>query len=200
MSDSGVRAGTASTSSSLIFLAKGGQPRAWQRLVQLYTPMVYCWARRGGLRDSDAADVAQEVFLSVATTIGDFQRDQRSSSFRAWLWAITRNQLRLHYRRRAEEPEAAGGTDAAIQLQQHPDYLDHESDPSGLHGRKLLVHRALRLVRNDFSEHNWQAFWRLAVEGQSATEIADELDMTPSAVRQAKYRVLCRLREELEGC
>jgi DNA-directed RNA polymerase specialized sigma24 family protein len=36
------------------------------------------------------------------------------------------------------------------------------------------------------------------VEGASATEVGTELGMTPAAVRQAKYRVLCRLREELD--
>jgi RNA polymerase sigma-70 factor (ECF subfamily) len=57
----------------------------------------------------------------------------------------------------------------------------------------------MMLVKGDFSDDTWQAFWRLAVEGQSAPSIAAELGLSPSAVRQAKYRVLCRLREELAG-
>lgn len=161
--------------------------------------MVYGWARRGELRDSDAADICQEVFRAVVKNIDDFQRDQASSSFRSWLWAITRNQIRLFYRRRADEPQATGGTDAAAQIQQLPAFLDEDSEPSALVGRKLLVHRTLKLIRSDFSERNWDAFWRLAVEGESATEIAETLGMSPSAVRQAQYRILCRLREELEG-
>ena len=161
--------------------------------------MVSGWARRGELRDSDAADICQEVFRAVVRNIDDFQRDHAGSSFRSWLWAITRNQIRLFYRRRGDEPQATGGTDAAVRIQQYPAFLEEESEPSALDGRKLLVHRTLRLIRSDFSERNWDAFWRLAVEGESAAEIAKALDMSPSAVRQAKYRVLCRLRAELEG-
>ena len=57
----------------------------------------------------------------------------------------------------------------------------------------------MQLVRGDFEEKTWQAFWRLAVEGHSAAEIAEDLQMTDAAVRQSKYRVLCRLRDELHG-
>jgi hypothetical protein len=34
---------------------------------------------------------------------------------------------------------------------------------------------------------------------QPAAETAAQLDMTPGAVRQAKYMILKRLREELHG-
>jgi len=199
MPDHGTHTGTASTSSSLIRRVKAHEPQAWERLIQLYTPMVYGWARRGGLADTDAADVSQEVFRAVSQGIANLDKEERGSSFRGWLWGITRNHIRLHYRRREQQPEAFGGTDAALRMQQEPEDMDDESALSNLQGRTLLVHRALKLIRNDFTERNWQAFWRLAVDGQTATEIAEDLGMTPSAVRQAKYRVLCRLREELEG-
>ena len=48
-----------STSSSLLMRVKGRDPDAWQRLVNLYGPLVYRWAREAGLQDSDAADVMQ---------------------------------------------------------------------------------------------------------------------------------------------
>jgi hypothetical protein len=37
------------------------------------------------------------------------------------------------------------------------------------------------------------------VDEASAAEVGTELGMTPAAVRQAKYRVLCRQQEELDG-
>jgi len=190
---------TGSTSASLIARVKLRDSEAWERFAQLYSPLVYGWARRGGLRDSDAADIVQEVFSAVTAKIDDFQKNRENSSFRAWLWAITRNLVRLHYRRAAQRPEAKGGSTAVLQLQQYPEFLEQDADPSGIDDRRALVHRALRLIRKDFTERNWRAFWQLAIEGQGAAEIAEELGMTASAVRQAKYRVLCRLREELEG-
>ena len=59
------------------------------------------------------------------------------------------------------------------------------------------VLRAIDLLRPEFSEQTWQAFWRTAVEGQPAVEAAQELGMSPGAVRVAKCRVLHRLRADL---
>jgi RNA polymerase sigma-70 factor (ECF subfamily) len=60
-----------------------------------------------------------------------------------------------------------------------------------------LFSRALELIRAEFQERTWRAFWRVVVEGQSPQVIAQELNMSPGAVRVAKSRVLHRLRLEL---
>jgi RNA polymerase sigma-70 factor (ECF subfamily) len=93
-----------------------------------------------------------------------------------------------------------GGTAAAVSLQQCPEFVDDEADPAGDDGRRAIIRRALDLIRGDFAEPTWQAFWRIVVEGRPAIEVAEELGMNASAVRQAKYRVMCRLREECDGC
>ena len=53
------------------------------------------------------------------------------------------------------------------------------------------------MIRNEFEDRTWQAFWRVTVECQPSDMVAESLEMTPAAVRQAKSRVLRRLREEL---
>ena len=60
-----------------------------------------------------------------------------------------------------------------------------------------LFERALELIRGEFEERTWHAFWLTAVEDHPTGEVALELVMTPGAVRVAKSRVLRRLREEL---
>ena len=171
---------------------------AWRRLARLYTPLVYRWARQCDLQASDAADVSQEVFAAVARSIESFRHDHPEASFRGWLWMITRNQIRLHYRRSQQLPNARGGSTANLFLAQQPED-DSPSEPAGLNSERSLVHRAVQLVRSDFQPQTWQAFWRMVVDGATAAEVGAELGMTPSAVRQAKYRVLCRLQEELAG-
>jgi RNA polymerase sigma-70 factor (ECF subfamily) len=186
-----------STSHSLLQRVRLRDADAWRRFAALYTPLVYSWARRGGLQESDAADVVQDVFRSVFTKIGDFQKDGQRSHFRGWLWAITRNRVRLFFRERGPQPQAVGGSDAALLLAQIPDQWQRDEEPSTDNDRQALVRRALALVKDDFSADTWQAFWRLTIDGHAAADIAVDLGQTASAVRQAKYRVLCRLREEL---
>jgi DNA-directed RNA polymerase specialized sigma24 family protein len=60
-----------------------------------------------------------------------------------------------------------------------------------------VMRRVLDLLRPEFAEQTWQAFWRTAVEGQPAVEAAADLGMSAGAVRVAKCRVLHRLRAEL---
>jgi RNA polymerase sigma-70 factor (ECF subfamily) len=55
--------------------------------------------------------------------------------------------------------------------------------------------KGLELIRGDFQELTWRAFWRTAVENQAPAEVGPALGMSKAAVRQAKARVLRRLKE-----
>jgi RNA polymerase sigma-70 factor (ECF subfamily) len=52
-------------------------------------------------------------------------------------------------------------------------------------------------VQSEFEERTWKAFWRVAVEDRTPAEVGAEMGITPNAVRQAKSRVLRRLKEEM---
>jgi len=158
--------------------------------------LVYRWCRSSGLQDTDAADVVQEVFRAVALSLDRFHHEAPTDSFRGWLWGITRNKLRDHFRARVAHPAGAGGSDAQQQLLQVPE-VPPDSTADARKPDAVLVQRALALIQMEFEERTWRAFWRSAVDGQAAKDIARELGMTPRAVRQAKYRVLRRLRQEL---
>jgi RNA polymerase sigma-70 factor (ECF subfamily) len=61
---------------------------------------------------------------------------------------------------------------------------------------KHVFQKLLAVVEGDFEPRTWQAFARFAVEGRPAAQVAAELGLTESAVVQAKFRILKRLREE----
>jgi RNA polymerase sigma-70 factor (ECF subfamily) len=162
------------------------------------------WCRRWSVPDADVADVFQEVFRAVAVNIEKFRKEQPQDTFRGWLRTITRNKVYDHYQRLGREPRGVGGTDVQRRIAEVPgppalDDLDDDQpdDETELAARDGLVHRALEQIRSRFEEKTWRAFWRTAVDGQSAIDVADELSMSPGAVRVAKSRVLQRLRDEL---
>src|SRR5947209_11513540 len=80
-----------------------GDQQAWQEFVDLYTPLLYQWARRAGLQDPDAADLLQDVFTSLVQKLPEFHYD-RQKSFRAWLRTVTLNQWRDNRKRRGRQP------------------------------------------------------------------------------------------------
>jgi len=187
-----------STSSRLLVGLKEQDPAAWERLAELYGPLVYYWCRRTGLQPSDAADVSQEVFASVWRAVGEFHHQPGRSRFRAWLWTISRNKIRDHFRDRAQRADAVGGTEPQIRLANIPEPAAAEpSDPQHDRELKRLFHRALCLVRVQFEQRTWEAFERLVVGGATTADVAAALGLSVNGVRQAKSRVLRRLREEL---
>jgi RNA polymerase sigma-70 factor (ECF subfamily) len=167
--------------------------RAWSRFVDLYTPMMYSWARQIGLQESDAADLVQEVFVLLVEKMPDFAYD-RHKSFRAWLRTVTLNKWRDRCRRRATRPPEVTG-------QPPPDVAEArlESSFSEVEYRQHLVARALELMQAEFQPTTWQACWEFVVVGRPAAEVARQLGISENAVHLAKGRVLRRLREELEG-
>lgn len=189
---------SSATSRSLLEGVKADEAAAWERLVTLYAPLVFHWCRRWDLREADIADILQDVFQSVFRHVAGFRKEREGDSFRAWLRRITRSKVADHLRRLGREPQGTGGTDAQARLAEvpFPQPPDEDSDADEPAERGLFF-RALGLIRPDFEERTWQAFWRTAVEGESAAEAGQALSMSAGAVRVAKYRVLRRLRAEL---
>jgi len=192
------------TSRSLLVRARRKDAEAWDRLVALYAPLVMYWLRRWNLNEAEAADVFQEVFQAVATKLDTFRKEREADTFRGWLRTIARNKTYDHLASLGREPAAEGGTNAFVRFAQipvaAPDAHDVETDDldaGEISARDGVVRRALEQIRGHFRQNTWQAFWRVVVDGQSAGDVADELGMSPGAVRVAKSRVLHRLREEL---
>ena len=183
-----------SISSTLLARVQAKRPEAWTRLVDLFGPVVYRWCRVSGVAPEDAADVVQEVFAAVAAHVGDFQRRDGNGGFTAWLATITRNKIRDHFRHNS--PRARGGTDARERLEQLPEPIEPSDVAEADRG---LPRRGLELVRAEFENRTWEAFWRATVDGHAPADIAEELGMSVAAVYQAKSRVLRRLRQELGG-
>jgi RNA polymerase sigma-70 factor (ECF subfamily) len=162
--------------------------RAWRRFVDLYTPLLFYWARRVGLQESDAADLVQEVFTLLIRKLPEFTYDQ-NKGFRNWLRTVLTNKWREIERRRpcapagGELPERTVGDDIAVLAEE--EFQRH------------LAVRALELMQAEFQPATWKACWECAAVGRPAVEVAAELGMSVNAVYLATSRVLRRLRQEL---
>jgi RNA polymerase sigma-70 factor (ECF subfamily) len=187
------------TSRTLISCLKANDPEGWRRLVKLYSPLVMHWCRKRNLQDADLADVFQDVFLAVAKGMASFRKERPHDTFRGWLRTIVERKIADHFRRLGHVPIAWGGSEAQQRFARLPQITaaDNSTIGSDESSEPSVLRHALAAIRGEFHENTWQAFWRTAVDGQTAAEIAHELSMSPVAVRVAKSRVLRRLREEL---
>ena len=190
-------AGPLSTSTSLLNQAQFGEQRAWYRLVETYTPLIVTWCRRYGIQGADAEDITQSVFLTASNHINDFNTNSPNRSFRGWLWTICRSRIVDHLRFRKRNPRAQGGQSfydlelPGAELDTDISYIESSSD------LKVLIASTLEVIRRDFSEQTWVAFWQTTVLNRRPSEVAREMDMSPAAVCMCRARVLKRLRETL---
>lgn len=174
-------------------LRESPEREAWERFVDMYTPLFFTWTRRLHLGDHEAADLVQDLFTVLVEQLPRFAYD-RDRSFRAWLKTILLNRWRNHLRRRMTEAvvphgdlEAIADDDEAIPELEEAEY------------QQYVVRRALALMQAEFHEATWKACWEFVVNDRPAQEVARDLGISVNAVYLAKSRVLRRLREELAG-
>jgi RNA polymerase sigma-70 factor (ECF subfamily) len=187
------------TRQSLLLRAQAGETDAWKGLTDLYRPLILAWLNRQGVPAGDLEDVSQEVLLSVVKQLPCFEHSGHRGAFRSWLRTIVCRRTADYWRAIDADTQARGGSGATAALQQIADpdsELNRQWDEE--HDR-YVVHCLLDLVEKEFEQITLQAFRRLALDGISGAEAAQELGLSVAAVYVAKSRVLARIRQEAEG-
>lgn len=178
--------------SLLLHLQAGVAHEGWQEFVAIYRPIIYRLARRRGLQDTDAQDLAQQVLVSIAGAIERWRPNDESIRFRHWLRRITRNAIFNALTRRPRDL-AVGGTSVQDLLGQQMDKRELTSEIELEHRRELFL-RAAERVRSEVSADFWQVFQLTVIEGQTIEEAAAQLKKSVGAAYAARGRVMHRLR------
>ena len=173
---------------SLLFRLKQAEHTTdWDRFVELYSPLLFHWARRLGQQDSDSADLVQDVFLILWRKLPEFEYD-RERSFHAWLKTLFLNRHRSRLRERGLQPQEIDGHDPAA---------DSNSQLADPEYSRYLIRQAFRLIEREFSTLHQQAFRAYVLEEQAPEAVAKQLGISPGTVYSIKSKILSRLRQEL---
>jgi RNA polymerase sigma-70 factor (ECF subfamily) len=86
----------------LVRLAAGGDAAVFKEIHRRERNLVYTLALRMTGNAADAEDVKQDSFISILRWIGSFRGD---ASFGTWLYCLTANQVKTHFRRCGSRPE-----------------------------------------------------------------------------------------------
>ena len=186
---------SAETRESLLLRLRDGRcERAWDEFAEIYRPLILRLARQSGLQHCDADDVAQRVLMSVARTIGSWQKDAGKGRFRGWLTTVTKNAVRNAVTRIPRDQLV--GSSQLFQLLE-----DTAGDQTALDRHieaefmRAVFRAAANRVRSEFAECTWQAFRRTTVDDISVAEAAAELQTSCGAVYAARSRVMRRLQQ-----
>src|SRR5205814_8862902 len=85
-----------------------GDQASWQDFFDTYWRLIYNVAVKAGLTDTQAQDVVQETVIAVARKIPELKADPAHGSLSAWLVRLTRWRIAEQFRKRREDPRAAG--------------------------------------------------------------------------------------------
>jgi RNA polymerase sigma-70 factor, ECF subfamily len=174
--------------SDLISRAAGGDPTAFQDLVERYRPMVYRIAFQFARNHHDADDIAQDVFVKVYRSLDGFRQDAQLTS---WLYRIAMNACLDHHRRRS--PGAAPSDDAEATLLNMPEPAPGpEQRAYGGELGELLESEIAKLPRGQRI-----VFVMRHYQGLKLCEIAEALGLAEGTIKRQLHSAVHRLREAL---
>jgi RNA polymerase sigma-70 factor (ECF subfamily) len=175
------------------------ESESWDRLVELYGPLIRAWLRKYDVQQCDADDLVQEVLMAVSKDLGKFEHGGQPGAFRGWLKAILVNRLRKFWRARGRRPQARGDSDIHARLAQLDDPASETSQIWNHEHDQYVLRQLLALAEPHFTRDTWAAFCRVALDGAKPDVVAEEMGISRNAVIIAKCRVLSRLRQESNG-
>jgi RNA polymerase sigma-70 factor (ECF subfamily) len=175
-----------------------GDEQSWQRLDELYRPLILSWLRRDPALGADAEDLAQEIMSVVCRELPSFTR-QRTGSFRKWLRTVTAYRVRGHHRARQSRPQALGAEADEGPLVELADDRSEQARRWDVEHNEYVVRRLLELMATEFSDRDVRAFRRVVLDEVRPAQVAEELGVSVNVVLLAKSRILQHLRAVGKG-
>lgn len=176
--------------SELIARAAGGDPAAFQTLVERHRSMVYRVAYQFAGNHYDAEDIAQEVFIKVYRSLDRFRQDAQLSS---WMYRIVMNACIDHRRRHQSVGAAPFGEEAEYKM------LNTAEEAPGPEARayagelgQVLESEIARLPKGQRI-----VFVMRHHQGMKLCEIAEALGLAEGTVKRQLHAAVHRLRQTL---
>jgi RNA polymerase sigma-70 factor, ECF subfamily len=176
--------------SDLITRAAGGDPAAFQALVERHRSMVYRIAYQFAGNHYDAEDIAQEVFIKVYRSLDKFRQDAQLTS---WLYRIVMNACIDHRRRQVPSGSAPFGEEAEQKL------LNTAEEAPGPEDRAYAgeLGQVLEAEINRLPHGQRIVFIMRHHQGLKLGEIAEALGLAEGTVKRQLHAAVHRLRQAL---
>jgi RNA polymerase sigma-70 factor (ECF subfamily) len=173
---------------------------SWKDFFDTYWRLIYSFAMKSGLTESEAEDVVQETVISVAKNIQKFERDRSLGTFKGWLRNLTRWRIADHLRKRSEADAICLNLSDDVSYEQAMTEVEASAEAESVwdeEWRQNLVKVAMENLKHLVKEEQYQIFDLYVVKQWSPTLIAQTLGVSIGQVYLTKYRVGSLLRKEI---
>jgi len=165
---------------------------AWEAFDRRYRPILMGFVRNCGVRESEAAEIAQETIVRFVEEYREGKYDRSRGRLGAWLVTIARYRV-LDMRRKAGTSRVERGESAMIDLD------DDRSVGAAYEAerRQSMLREALEELRtrSKTDPKTVQAFEMLVYHGLTPQVVAEQMGMSTHDVYLAKSRIAAKLRE-----
>ncbi len=171
---------------------------AWWEFFSGYDALIRLWCRGYGLDVDSHEELCQQIWIELAERMRTYQYDA-GKTFRGWLRQFCHSRQIDLLRKRAQDPVCYLAEQPAEDRLLAVDRLGGEEHEESGTQRSLLLCQAEQVqhaVRQRVEPQTWQVFWRIAVDGGSFRDTADEMGLSYAAVFAAHKRVARMLRAE----
>jgi RNA polymerase sigma factor (sigma-70 family) len=176
---------------------------AWRDFCESYGGLIRRLAMKAGLTETEADEVAQEVFISVTRNIGGFEYDPSKCSFKHWLSNMVRWRIRDQFVKRLP---TAGGAAPASATDEEPEF---ESVSAGTapeleavweaEWNQHLIDRAAARVKPQVNPKQFQIYFLHVLKEMPVAEVVRRLNVSRAQVYLAKLRVGRLFQKELRA-
>lgn len=183
------------TSTILESLRDQGNNAAWRQLDARFRGAIVGFARRLGISDTDAEDVAQETLVEFVSAYRRGRFDREKGRLSRWLFGIAYRQA-LHGRRTRQRQAAKAGL-----AQTETSFWDNVPDKQVASAswdrewEQALLQQCLDQVAREVEITTLRAFQLVVGQNHSPARTAEQLGVPVKTVYNAKHRVLNRIRE-----
>ncbi|MCQ4042027.1 sigma-70 family RNA polymerase sigma factor [Streptantibioticus rubrisoli] len=176
---------------TVIATTRAGGERTRDELVAEYLPLVYNIVGRALRGHADVDDVVQETMLRALDGMAGLRKPHR---FRAWLVAVTMNEIRRHWHRKQASAGDTRVDEVAELADPGADFVDLTIIRLGLSGQRREVAEATRWLDED--DRALLSLWWLEAAGElTRSEVAAALQL-PSGFVAVRVQ---RMKAQLEG-
>ncbi|HEY3586259.1 MAG TPA: sigma-70 family RNA polymerase sigma factor [Myxococcaceae bacterium] len=183
----------------LLARAQAGDMSAFEALVGKHEEKVYGLALRMTRSEADAAEIAQDTFLSAYQHLSEFRGE---AAFGSWVHRIAANNALMRLRRQKV-------VDIVSDDLASPEFTDRgslaeapESDWSKRADDKIIegeLGRAIQAATDALPEGYREVFLLKDVEGLSYEEISEMVGISVPAVKSRLHRARLALREAIDA-
>jgi RNA polymerase sigma factor (sigma-70 family) len=173
---------------------------SWQRFCEIYSGLIFNFARARGLNEDESEEVVQETLIATARQVPDFHYDPKKCRFKTWLLRLAYGKAMDVLRRRRirmrevplDEALNFGQTDAQGMSNDLQEAWDTE-------WQTHIFSQACAHVRVKVKVRQWQVFDLYCLKGISSEETARVVGCSAISVKMIAWRVRRRVTQEVRN-